>query len=126
MFALVNAAGSVIRLADVAGPPPPLAPEKGLRWLPLCDTRPEPAADEALEGPEVTVTAGAVLRVWRTRPLSYEERLTRCHAARRAAYPPLGDQLDAAFKARQGDTAAQEAIDAAIAAVKAAHPKPQA
>lgn len=59
------------------------------------------------------------------RELSYEERLAACHAARRAAYPPIGDQLDAAFKARLGDTAAQDAIDAEIAAVKARYPLPE-
>lgn len=125
MFALVTDCGAVIRVSDGAAPPP-LAPEKGLRWLPLSDTRPEAAADEILEGPETVVATDAVRRVWRTRPLTHGERLARCHAARRAAYPPLGDQLDAAYKARQGDPAALEAIDAAIAAVKAAHPKPAA
>ncbi len=47
-----------------------------------------------------------------------------CHKNRAAAYPPIGDQLDAAFKARQGDASQQSAIDAAIAAVKAQFPKP--
>jgi len=59
------------------------------------------------------------------RELSYEERLAACHAARRDAYPSIGDQLDAAFKARLGDTADQEVIDAEILAVKARYPKPQ-
>ena len=44
--------------------------------------------------------------------------------ARRKAYPPIGDQLDAMYKARQGDSSALQAIDALIAEVKAAYPKP--
>jgi hypothetical protein len=43
---------------------------------------------------------------------------------RRCRFPSVGDQLDAMFKARQGDTSAIEAIDAQIAAVKASIPKP--
>jgi len=54
----------------------------------------------------------------------YQRRLAACHAARRDAYPSIGDQLDAAFKARRGDTADQQAIDAAIRAVKARYPRP--
>lgn len=46
-------------------------------------------------------------------------------ASRRAAYPSLGDQLDALFKARRGDGSELAAIDGAIQAVKAAHPKPE-
>lgn len=38
-------------------------------------------------------------------------------------YPSLGDQLDAAYWARNGRTEGQEAIDAAIAQVKRAIPK---
>lgn len=67
-------------------------------------------------------------RVFDVAPLTAAERAQRalaaCHTARRAAYPPIGDQLDAAFKARRGDPAPLTAIDAAIAAVKAAYPKP--
>lgn len=73
---------------------------------------------------ETIMMDGQPWPVFAVRPLTYDERLTACHAARRAAYPPIGDQLDAAFKARLGDTADQEAIDAAIAAVKARYPKP--
>lgn len=125
MHALVSADGAIVRLSDTTEPPPPLAPEKGLRWLPVSDTKPTPTADEALVGPETMVTDDAVGRVWHTRPLTHGERLAACHAARAAAYPTIGDQLDAAFKARQGDPAAQVAIDDAIARVKADHPKPE-
>jgi len=58
------------------------------------------------------------------RALTYDERLTACHVARRDAYPPIGDQLDAAFKARMGDASPQAEIDARITAVKVAYPKP--
>lgn len=47
-------------------------------------------------------------------------------AARRAAYPPIGHQLDALYKARMGDETELAAIDAEIKAVKDAHPKPAA
>lgn len=42
---------------------------------------------------------------------------------RHAKYPDFGDQLDAAYKARLGDTSEQTTIDAAIAAVKTKYPK---
>lgn len=51
--------------------------------------------------------------------------MAMCHALRHANYPSIGDQLDALFKARQGDTAALERIDARIADVKARYPKPR-
>lgn len=38
-------------------------------------------------------------------------------------YPDLGDQMDAAYKARLGDTSEQTTIDAAIKAVKEKYPK---
>ena len=41
-------------------------------------------------------------------------------------YPALGDQLDALYWARKGDTAALDDIDTAIAAVKEAYPKDMA
>jgi len=53
-----------------------------------------------------------------------QQRLARCQALRKEAYPSIGDQLDAAFKARMGDTTDQDAIDAAIRAVKARYPRP--
>ncbi len=42
---------------------------------------------------------------------------------RRAEYPTVGDQLDAAYKARQGDSSEQIKIDARIADVKMKYPK---
>ncbi|MCU0934807.1 MAG: XkdW family protein [Gammaproteobacteria bacterium] len=44
--------------------------------------------------------------------------------AREAEYPSIGDQLDALYKARQGDPSELAAIDARIAEVKGRHPKP--
>ena len=44
-------------------------------------------------------------------------------AIRAAKYPAFGDQLDAAYKARLGDTSEQTTVDAAIAAVKTKYPK---
>jgi hypothetical protein len=42
---------------------------------------------------------------------------------RRAEYPGVGDQLDAAYKARQGNDAEQIAIDGMISKVKDKYPK---
>lgn len=42
---------------------------------------------------------------------------------REVKYPNLGDQMDAAYKARLGDTSEQTTIDAAIKAVKDKYPK---
>lgn len=54
-----------------------------------------------------------------------QEFLNPYWARRREEYPDIGDQLDALFKARQGDTIQLDAIDGQIAAVKAKHPKPE-
>jgi cytochrome c556 len=42
---------------------------------------------------------------------------------RKAEYPSMGDQLDAIWKDRQGDTADADAMAADINDVKAKHPK---
>lgn len=42
---------------------------------------------------------------------------------RQLSYPALGDQLDALYWSRQGDDTKQQAIDTAIAEVKATYPK---
>ena len=42
---------------------------------------------------------------------------------RQAEYPSVGDQLDAAYKARHGDNSEQNQIDAQIADVKMKYPK---
>lgn len=42
---------------------------------------------------------------------------------RLAEYPSVGDQLDAAYKARQGDPAEQTEIDQKIKSVKAKYPR---
>jgi hypothetical protein len=55
----------------------------------------------------------------------YDYLLAKCHALRIGEYPSLGDQADAAFKARQGDNSQQLAIDIMIEAVKAKYPKPE-
>jgi hypothetical protein len=55
----------------------------------------------------------------------YDYQLAKCHALRIGEYPSLGDQADAAFKARQGDNFQQLAIDTMIEAVKAKYPKPE-
>ena len=54
----------------------------------------------------------------------YDYLLAKCHELRMSEYPGLGDQADAAFKARQGDNSQQLAIDTLIEAVKAKYPKP--
>ena len=44
-------------------------------------------------------------------------------ALRRADYPSVGAQLDAAYQARQGDNARQQEVDGEIRAVKEKYPK---
>lgn len=44
-------------------------------------------------------------------------------AMRRAEYPSVGDQLDAAYEARQGNDAQQKELDALITEVKHKYPK---
>lgn len=126
LYALIDGAGTIRRFEELPAATPDLAAEKGLRWLPVEDQRPTPAENETLGGPAVTVEADKVRRVWNLRPKTAAEKLAEVQAARAAAYPPIGDQLDAAFKARTGDGDELAAIDAAIQAVKAAHPKPAA
>ena len=45
-------------------------------------------------------------------------------AMRRSEYPSIEDQLDAAYKARQGDDTEQRDLDSRIAEVKSKYPKP--
>jgi hypothetical protein len=45
-------------------------------------------------------------------------------AKRLQEYPSVGDQLDAAYKARQGNSVEQNHLDAIIEDVKNRHPKP--
>lgn len=54
----------------------------------------------------------------------YDYLLFKCHELRVSEYPSLGDQADAAFKARQGDNSQQLAIDTLIESVKVKYPKP--
>ena len=42
---------------------------------------------------------------------------------RKAEYPSVGDQLDAAFKARHGDPAEQQRLDALISDIKMKYPR---
>jgi hypothetical protein len=56
----------------------------------------------------------------------FDYLLAKCHSLRASEYPSLGDQADAAFKARQGDNSQQLALDTLIEAVKAKYPKPTA
>ncbi|SMH62832.1 hypothetical protein [Azospirillum agricola] len=75
LYVLVTAEGAIARndhgmdrYQDFDAAPPALAVAKGLRWLPVIDTRPDPGPGEALAGPVVTVGTGAVTRAWSTIP----------------------------------------------------------
>jgi hypothetical protein len=132
LYGLVNAANEILRYAEFDGPPPTLAASKGLRWLLVSDTKPTPGEGEVLEGPVVTVGPDVITRVWTARAMTYAERLAACHAARRTAYPPIGDQLDAimrGFEALSAGEPLPPEVAAWVAdcqAVKSAHPKPDA
>lgn len=58
------------------------------------------------------------------RDATFDEELAACHRKREAEYPSLGDQLDAAFKARQGNSTSLQEIDALIVSIKSKYPKP--
>jgi hypothetical protein len=55
--------------------------------------------------------------------ISSEDLEKNYASLRRAEYPSIGDQLDAAYKARQGNDAEQSDIDARIRAIKEKYPK---
>ena len=44
---------------------------------------------------------------------------------RKSEYPSIGDQLDALYKARNGDTSELTAIDKLITDIKEKYPKPE-
>ena len=46
-------------------------------------------------------------------------------ALRRSEYPSIADQLDALYKARNGDTSELEAMDKKVTAIKEKYPKPK-
>lgn len=97
-----------------------LAPGASEGWIkPLVDgPMPEGAR---IVGPKFTVRDDDVLREWDTRPLTDED----VAADRRAAYPAIGDQLDALWKAldRAGLPDEVAAMLARVKQVKKDHPK---
>jgi hypothetical protein len=44
---------------------------------------------------------------------------------RKSEYPSIGEQLDALYKARNGDTSELETIDELITEIKEKYPKPE-
>ena len=55
--------------------------------------------------------------------LAGKDLVSNYAALRRAEYPSIGDQLDAAYKARQGDVAEEIELDNKITQVKEKYPK---
>ena len=55
--------------------------------------------------------------------ITYDPTGKNYASMRRSEYPSVGDQLDAAYKARQGDDAEQIALDDLISEVKDKYPK---
>lgn len=64
LYALILSNGSVERYQGFDGPPPQLAAEKGLRWLPVADELPDLGAGEVLGLPTTTVGSDGVRRIW--------------------------------------------------------------
>ena len=92
---------------------------------PLDDTKKRGETTVEVDGDTVTVTRTAVAKTEAELASAYRD-------ARRDAYPPLGDQLDALWKELnyrrlQGEDLVQDADDmlGAVLAVKQAHPKPE-
>jgi len=91
----------------------------------LDDTKKRGETTVEVDGDTVTVTRTAVAKTEAELASAYRD-------ARRDAYPPIGDQLDALWKELnyrrlQGENLIQEADDmlGAVLAVKSAHPKPE-
>lgn len=104
--ALTTPAGEIIRFEETDAPPPTLAPEKGLRWLPVIDTLPTPGDGEVLTGPEVIGGADAVSRVWTVvpAPVPPVPAAVSMVAARLAlSAAGLSDRVDAAVAAIGAD-----------------------
>ena len=108
-YALVTADDAILRYQVLDEDPPALAPEKGLRWLPVEDTKPEPGADEGLSGPTITVTASAVERVWTVVPYvaPVPDKVTNFQARAVLISTGLFEQVDAAIKAGNDPVALQ-------------------
>lgn len=88
-YALIHAErGDTGRRQDFEMAPPGLAPEKGLRWLPLV-REPDPAFDPAtqrLSAPETTVGPDAVTVSCQVVEMTEMEKRLRMRAARAEAY----------------------------------------
>lgn len=124
LYGLVDASGPTGYLKFFEGQAPVLSAEKDLRWLPVVDSIPEIAPGEVLEEYILTVDGDTLRRTRGVRVKTFEELLSECHEKRLASYPPIGDQLDAAYKARLGDDSEQRALDVVISTVKSSYPKP--
>ena len=111
--AIFNADGDIIFLTDV----------KGLELWVLKDGHTVVDVDDdfEIEGYITTYANGQVTQVEEdTAPLIAEHEATKYRNERANQYPPIGDQLDALFKAG----AFPEDMAAQIQAVKDANPKP--
>lgn len=73
--ALVNNSGEILRYEEFTLAPPALAPQKGLRWLPVDETRPafNPETD-SISGAVVTLTPSGVKRVFTVTPKTAAEK----------------------------------------------------
>ena len=116
--------GSMAALrADILGPDD--------RVLPVAPRPSIPEGHVEIDGmPVYRVHADNVEIIPQTRALTAEEKAERAATARAAAYPPIGDQLDAiakSFAALDRSALPAETQDwlARLDAVKAAHPKPR-
>ena len=87
-----------------------------------------------LDGDDGAYIAEWELPVSRPDKAQLQQAMLECRSARESshlyreqrahAYPPIGDQLDALYKARHGDSSELEVIDQQIADVKNRYPNP--
>lgn len=83
-YALVDQNDAILRIEDRDSPPPPLAPAKGLRWLPVVDEPPPaPPLGHVVERDGWAVGETTASPRWVTRALTDDERAAAL-AARRA------------------------------------------
>lgn len=99
---IVDGVATALRLQHFAEPPPLLAPEKALEWVPF-EEAPEPTHDALTEGVralDIAVQDGRARRVWQVYPLPDEEaqaRLASAVASQQAALWAAADAWQTAY-----------------------------
>lgn len=104
LYALIDGAGTIRRYEDFPAAAPDLAAEKGLRWLPVEDQRPNDQPEGgALMVTSETVEGGGVTRVWAVAPATSPQVVSMAQARIALRARGLLDVVAAAAAAAGGD-----------------------